>query len=381
MEDKSVNNQRRKRTRLIWSVGILLLLAGVSLVYLSTSEKADLPQAAAPGGPPKGMPVEAANASAGMIKRELSAVGNLQSNESVVVASEIVGRVAAIGFDEGKKIAAGKVLLKLDPSVLAAERDRAQASLGLSEVNQRRAEILLKDNAISERERDEAYAKWRLDEASLRLAEAQLAKTVLLAPFDGIVGLRKVSVGDYLQPGEPIANLEQIDPIKVDFRIPETFAGQVEMNQNIHLTVDAVPGQTFSGTVYAVDPLVDVNGRSMLLRARVANADGRLRPGMFARIAVLLEERADALTIPEEALIPQADGRMSVFKVVDGKVEAVQVRTGLREKGRVEIIDGLQPGDTVITAGHMKVRPGMPVTVLPSPSEKPQAPSTAKNGD
>jgi membrane fusion protein (multidrug efflux system) len=381
MEDKSVNNQRRKRTRLIWSVGILLLLAGVSLVYLSTSEEADLSQVAAPAGPPRGMPVEVANASAGLIKRELSAVGNFQSNESVVIAAEIAGRVAWIGFDEGKKITAGKVLLKLDTSVLAAERDRAQASLGLSEVNQRRAEILLKDNAISERERDEAYAKWRLDEASLRLAEAQLAKTVLLAPFDGIVGLRKVSVGDYLQPGEPVANLEQIDPIKVDFRIPETFAGQVEMNQTIQLTVDAVPGQTFSGTVYAVDPLVDVNGRSMLLRARVANAAGRLRPGMFARIAVLLEERADALTIPEEALIPQADGRQSVFKVVDGKVEAVQVRTGLREKGRVEIIDGLQTGDAVITAGHMKVRPGMPVTVLPTPSENPQALPTTKNGD
>lgn len=319
----------------------------------------------------KGLPVETAQVAVTPLRDELSATATLNSNESVVIAAEISGKVSQISFTDGQKVNKGQVLLQLDQSVLSAEKDRAQASLNLSEANIKRAELLLLEQAISERERDEAYAQWRLDEANLRLAEAQLAKTVIRAPFSGLLGLRRVSIGEYMQPGAVIVNLDDIDPIKVDFRVPEVFAHQLQTGQKIQMQVDAVPGESFSGQVYAIDPQIDVNGRSVMLRAKVEQQDGPLRPGMFARVTLVLAERPKALMIPEEALIPKGD-QQTVFKVVDGKVVAALVTTGLRTKGQVEIVQGLEAGETVITAGHIKVRPGMPVTALPARAGTPE---------
>jgi membrane fusion protein (multidrug efflux system) len=187
-----------------------------------------------------------------------------------------------------------------------------------------------------------------------------------------MVGLRRISVGGYLRSGDAVVTLDAVDPIKVDFRVPEVYADQVKVGQTIRLNVDAVPGQIFSGKVYAIDPQVDANGRSVLLRARVANTGGPLRQGMFARISLVMEERVDALLIPEEALMAKGE-EQTVYKVVDGKVEATPVKIGLRNQGSVEILEGLQQGDTVVTAGHLKIRPGMAVTVLPLTAPVPQS--------
>ncbi len=352
------------------SLAIILTLCLTFTAALAGAEekKADQPQAK-----PQGLPVETIVTSAAPLSSELNATGTLYSNESVVITAEVAGKVTQLFFDDGERVSAEQILLQLDQSVLTAERDRAQANLSLSEANIKRAERLLQEQAISERERDEAYAKWRLDEATLRLTEAQLAKTVIKAPFSGILGLRRVSIGEYLQPGETIVTLDDIDPIKVDFRVPEVFAHQLRVDQAIRMNVDAIPGKTFAGKVFAIDPQIDVNGRSVMLRAKVAQQEGPLRPGMFARIVLVLEERPNALMIPEEALIPGVD-RQQVFKVVDGQVVAAVVETGLRTKGKVEITRGLDPGETIITAGQIKVRPGMPVTALPA------APDAAGDG-
>ncbi len=369
MPDRNSDRPTKLRlARILWPAGIMATLMVALLIAASPGTHAE-EKKSAPTGPPPGLPVEAVEVTIAPATRELSAVGTLQSNESVTIATEIAGRVTEIGFKEGEKAGEKQVLLRLDPSVLAAERDRAKASLVLSEANIKRAEILLQDQAIAERERDEAYAQWRLDEANLRLAEAQLAKTVIRAPFAGLLGLRQVSVGGYLRPGDAVVTLDDVDPIKVDFRVPELFADQLKTGQSIELTVDAVAGHAFSGKVYAIDPQIDTGGRSMLLRARVSNAEGLLRPGMFARVNLVLEERAGALMVPEEALIAKGEQQL-VYKVVDGKVEAAPVKVGLRQKGRVEILEGLQSGDTIITAGQLKVRPGMPVTVLPTSTER-----------
>jgi len=343
--------------KLFTSLVLILCLAFAVSQAVAEEKKVDSAQVK-----PQGMPVEAIQTVLSPLRNELSATGTLYSNESVVVAAEIAGKVTQISFDDGQKVTAGQILLQLDQSILSAERDRAQASFNLSEANIKRAELLLQEQAISERERDEAYAQWRLDQANLILAEAQLAKTVIRAPFSGLLGLRRISIGEYMQPGETIVNLDDIDPIKVDFRVPEVFAHQLHVGQKIHMLVDAVPGKSFTGQVYAIDPQIDVNGRSVLLRAKVVQQNGPLRPGMFARILLVLEEKPNALMIPEEALIPKGDQQM-VFKVVDGKVVTAVVTTGLRTRGQVEILQGLEPGETVITAGQIKVRPGMPVTV------------------
>jgi len=349
-----------------WPAGIVsILILGLLVFSLDPSRAVAEKKAAAPAGPPPGMPVEAAQVTVAPVNREVSAVGTLQSDESVVVSAEISGRVAGVAFHEGEKVAKGRVLLRLDDSVQQAELDRSTASLELSRANYKRAETLLKDHAISQRERDEAYAKWQLDEASLRLARASLDKTVIRAPFAGRLGLRNVSPGAYLRPGDAIVTLDAVDPIKVDFRVPEAFVRQVRVGQTLQVNVDATPGRSFSGQVIAIAPQLDSKGRSMLLRARLANEEKVLSPGMFARISLVLEQHAEALMVPEEALIAQGEQQL-VYKVVDGKVEAAPVKPGIREKGRVEILEGVEAGDTVITAGHLKVRPGMPVTVLPT---------------
>ena len=205
---------------------------------------------------------------------------------------------------------------------------------------------------------------WQLAKADLKLAEAQLAKTVLRAPFKGRLGLRMVSPGSYIPPGTEVVTLDDIDPLKVEFSVPEARAAQLQLERQVEVRADAFPDTTFTGSVYAITPSVDTEGRSIRLRALVDNQDAQLRPGMFVRVRLTLGNNPDAMFIPEEALIPSAKAIM-VYKVVDGTVEATPVETGARRKGEVEILSGLEAGDTVITAGHLKVRPGMPVTVMP----------------
>lgn len=319
---------------------------------------------------PQGMPVEAAPVRVETITDDLLVVGSLLANESTVIRPEIDGRIVRLDLTEGGIARKGDLLVKLDDDSRQAELAKAEANLALSRRNFERADELYRRQNLPASSRDEALAKLRADEASLRIAQVALQKTELRAPFDGMLGLRQASVGDYVQPGAAIVGLDDVDPIKVDFRVPEVFAHRLKVGQAIQLSVDAVPGKTFTGEVYAIDPQVDVNGRSVLLRARVPNTDGPLRPGMFARVTLILDERADALVVPEEALIPQGQSHI-VFKVVDGKVAPQPVTIGIRRKGVVEITSGLSEGDTVITAGQIKVRPDMPVMVMPPPGAAP----------
>ncbi len=354
------------RTKLLGlSITTLLLLSlaaglffGPTLMASEAEEKS-----AQPAMPP--MPVETTEVKVANSEQTLSAIGSLHSDESVVVASEIAGRITRIGFDEGTTVKAGKLLVQLDDSVLQAELDRAMAGRNLSEANYKRAEALLLDRAVSERERDEAYAQWQLDEANVRLTQAQLDKTRILAPFNGNLGLRLVSVGDYVQPGQPLVNLEAIHKLKAEFDIPERSISEVKVGQTINLTSDAYPGRDFSGTVYAIDPQVDEASRSLRVRALLDNSDRALLPGQFVKIDLSVATTENALFIPEQALIPQPKVKL-VFKVVDGTAQMVPVQTGSRVKGWGEITSGLEPGDVVVTGGHQKIGPGSPVHAIPA---------------
>ena len=310
------------------------------------------------------VPVETAPVKVGPIQRRLTAVGSLRSNESVVVRPEIAGRIAEFKFDEGQRVTKGQPLVMLDDSVWRAEVEQAQAALELAQANYERAIDLLKRKVGTSKARDEALAELRADQAALELAKARFDKTVLKAPFDGVVGLRKVSVGDFVDVGKDIVNLEQIDPLKVDFRVAEVYVGAVKPGQRLELGVDAFSGQQFAGEVYAIDPLIDESGRSILLRARLPNPDGRLRPGLFARISLVLNEREGAIQVPEQALMPQGQEQF-VFKVVDGKAVFTKVEVGIRRDGMAEIVEGLVPDDQVVTAGQLKIRDGAAVKPVP----------------
>lgn len=325
------------------------------------------PQAeGAPGPPGRGamaVPVETAPVQVGPIQRRLTAVGSLRSNESVIIRPELAGRIAEIRFEEGERVSQGQPLVVLDDSIYRAELEEVRASLELSRANHDRAIDLLKRGAGTTKARDEALAQLRADEAALALARARLDKTVIRAPFDGVVGLREVSVGDFVDVGQDIVNLEQIDPLKADFRVAEVYLAAVAPGQKIELSADAFPGEAFTGQVYAIDPLIDESGRSVVLRARLPNPDNRLRPGLFVRVTLVLNERDDAIQIPEQALMPQGQDQF-VFRVVDGKAALTKVTAGIRRDGMVEITEGLAPDDEVVTAGQLKIRDGAPVQPL-----------------
>lgn len=337
-----------------------IALAAAALAWWMRPAKQGEAPAAGAGAP--AVAVEARPVTVGPISREIQAVGTLRSDESVMVRPEIPGRVKAIGFDEGQKVSKGQMLVKLDDASLAADHQQALASLELAKANAQRAVSLANRGAGTERARDEAEANLRVSQAKVEQSRAQLEKTQIMAPFGGVVGLRAVSIGAYVQTGQDIVNLEALDPIKVDFRVPELFLPLVQPGLSVTIAADAYPGRTFAGTVYAIDPAVDVQGRAVLVRARIANADGALRPGQFVRLALKLDEKTDAITIPEETVVPRGD-KLTVFKVVDGKAQPTPIKTGKRQKGMVEVTEGLAPGDVVVTAGQMKLRPGVPVNV------------------
>jgi membrane fusion protein (multidrug efflux system) len=324
---------------------------------------ANAPKPGAPaGGPPGGfaMAVEIAKVASGKLDDEVTAVGSLKSVDSVVMRPEVSGRVAAIRFADGQKAAKGAVLIELDAQTQAAELQQAKANLGLAQANAKRNEDLFQKKFVSQRALEETQAQLKVQEAGVALAVARLDKMALRAPFAGVVGLRSVSVGDYVKEGQELVNFEGVTTLKVDFRLPELHLAKLAKGQHVELTSDAMPGKRYAATVDAIDPLIDANGRSLAVRARLDNAQGALRPGMFVRVRLVFASRQNVLTIPEQALVPAAQG-ISVFVVSDGKVKQTPVKTGQRQAGSVEIVEGLQAGDSVVTAGQLKLRDGAPV--------------------
>jgi membrane fusion protein (multidrug efflux system) len=309
------------------------------------------------------MVVEATKVSMQAMPQTITAVGSLRSDESITVRPEVAGRINEILFKEGQHVAKGSTLIRLDPSVNAAEVQQARANLTLAKSKFDRAVELSQQNFISKQAKDEAENNLRVAEAGLALASAKLAKTEVRAPFSGVIGLRVVSIGDYVKEGADVVNLESIDPLKVDFRVPEIYLSQVQTGQTLNVALDALPGKTFQGKVYAVNPLLDAAGRSVVIRAVVNNTDKSLRPGMFARVKLITRDDREALVVPEQAIVPQGDEQY-VYRIVDGKAARVKVDIGQRRDAKVEVLKGLTASDVVVTAGQLKLRDGVPVTIV-----------------
>lgn len=349
-------------------------LLGLVLILFASA----VPAAAQQSGPPV-VPVEAAKVAVGAMSERVTAVGSLASNESIIVRPEVAGRIVEIAFQEGQPVKQGELLIRLDDSLNRAELDEAQARLELAKRNFTRTEELAAGRIATERSRDEARSALDVSTATVELAKVRLEKTRIQAPFDGIAGLRQVSVGDYVTAGQDLFNLEDITPIKVDFRVPEKFLPALRAGQTIEVNVDAYPGRSFTGEVYAIDPRIDAAGRSLVMRARVANDESLLRPGLFARVTLILELKPEALTVPEQAIFPRGDSQF-VYKVVNGKAEETRVTIGTRRDGRVEIVEGLAREDMVVTAGHQKIRDGSAVRVIEQAGRAPDD-KTATGGE
>ncbi|MCL5802183.1 MAG: efflux RND transporter periplasmic adaptor subunit [Gammaproteobacteria bacterium] len=321
---------------------------------------------------PMGMPVEAVAVETGTVTRDITAVGSLRANESVIIRSEIAGRIQAIHFSEGESVTQGAELVTLDATEFRAQLAETTATVKLNELNFRRAQELQTKNLLSRQSYDEAQAKLAESRAQQNVDEARLAKTKLFAPFAGVLGLRQVSPGDYIKEGQDIVNLEDIGSLKLDFRVPETYLAEIKLDQEVNIEVDAYPGRTFSGKVYAIDPRIDEQTRTVLLRAQIPNTDLLLRPGMFARVNLVLERRTAALLIPEEALVSKGDEQFA-YRIVEGKALQSKVKTGQRRNGKVEVLEGLSSNDTVVTAGQTKLHDGAMVMIV-NPANKSAAP-------
>lgn len=307
--------------------------------------------------------VEAIKVARLSMPQTITTVGSLRSDESVVLRPEVAGRISAIPFREGQPVTKGAVLIRLDPVVNDAEVQQARANMTLARSKYDRSVDLAKQNFISSQAKDEAENNLKVAEAALSLAEAHLAKTTIRAPFSGVIGLRVVSVGDYVKEGADMVNIESIDPLKVDFRVPETYFRQVQTGQALSISLDSFPGKLYQGRVIAVNPLLDAAGRSVVIRAQVGNTDARLRPGMFARVRLVTRDVQDAMAIPEQAIVPEGDEQY-VFRVLDGKAVRTKVETGQRRDAKVEIVKGLGIDDIVVVAGQIKLRDGSPVSIL-----------------
>jgi membrane fusion protein, multidrug efflux system len=314
------------------------------------------------GGPPF-IPVNMMKVAATPVSNTVNAVGALIAEDSVVLRPEIDGRIDRLLFSEGQPVKKGALLATLDSADQRARVAAAQADLRLAESRYKRSEELVAQNFISKQALDEARANLDILRARLRQEQVALDKTVLRAPFAALVGLRQVSPGAYVSKGDDIVRLDALGNLKLEVPVPETYLTLVRIGLPITLTIDALPGQSFSGKVHAIDPVVDPVSRNVRVRARIANPNGQLKPGMFARAVADLGGKTHAILLPEQVIVPRPDGNY-VFLAVNGKAELRKVVLGKREPGRVEIISGVAVGDTVILDGQIKLRPGVPVVTL-----------------
>jgi membrane fusion protein (multidrug efflux system) len=320
--------------------------------------------------PSRSVTVEAVRVRVMKLTDDAQSVGSLRSRQSVMLRPEVSGRVVRLNFKDGERVRKGQLLVQFDDQLQQAQVKQSQAELSIARANHKRNEELLAQNFVSQRSLDESAANLEVAQAKLALAQATADRLRIIAPFDGIAGIRNVNVGDYLKDGADIVNLEDIDTVYVDYRLPERYQTQVRAGQRVSVELDALPGRSFEARVQAVDPLIDANGRSIGVRASIPNRQLLLRPGMFARVSTLFGVRERARVLPEEAIVPQG-GRQFVIKLVPGPdndtlvSRRVEVKVGIRRPGQVEIVEGLQEGDTVVTAGQQRLqRDGSPVKVL-----------------
>jgi len=355
--------------RLFYLILAVLLLVGAGMTWRHfVQPKAGAPAAKGPGGPARPMPVKIAQVRSGPVVDSVSAVGTLLANESVMIRPEVDGRIVAIHFQEGQQVRRGEKLLTMDAGETEAQLASAVAAANLNRSRLKRAEELQAKNFISVQALDEARENVNQSNARETELRARLAKTVVHAPFDGVTGLRQVSAGAYVKAGQDVARLEGIGVLKLDFRVPELYLKRLRVGQGLGINVDAYAGETFSGSIYAIEPAVDESTRTVLLRARLPNPGARLKPGMFARVSLEFARRDNALLVPEQAIVPRGDGRF-VYRVVDSKAALTKVEIGVRRPGEVEVLSGLQAGDTIVADGQLKLQDGAAVsTGAPKPA-------------
>lgn len=353
-----------KKSRSIWiTIGAVLVLGLLALPKLGFLKSEGTNGSAAVAPRDARMAVRMSLVQPEKLGDRILTVGTILSNEEVEIRSEISGKVEKIYFAEGRPVARGDLLLKINDAEPQAQLARAQYRQALAEQEAERKRQLFEQKLASEEEYEIAVNQLNIVKADIVIIQAQIAKTEIRAPFEGVIGLRYVSEGSYISPTTRITTLQDFNPVKLDFTIPEKYARSVKKGDKISFTVEGA-ARKFNGEIYAVEAKIDPTTRTLHIRALSPNPDGALIPGAFANVEVVLQER-EALLVPAEALIPELKGHR-VFVYKGGQAMSQNVEIGIRTEERVEVLQGLAPGDTLITSAILQLRPGMAVRPLAS---------------
>ncbi len=345
---------------------ILYLLLFLAVVFVVAYPKLDIgkDEATSSSAAPtarKTLTVDGIKASFEKLDFSVNVTGTIVADENVDLNSEVSGKVESILFEEGQEVKKGAVLLLINDDELQAELQKLQFTQKLNEDNEFRQKKLLEKEAISREEYEIALTTLQTTQAEIGLLQTRLEKHKIRAPFTGRIGLREVSVGSYLNPGALIATVYSINPVKIDFAIPGRYLNDINVGDKLKFTVDAYDDE-FEGVIYALEPQIDLQSRSIKLRAKSPNPGQRLLPGQFAKIQLILDEIEDAILVPSIAVIPELN-QTKIYTYANGEVSSKIVKTGIRTADRVQIVEGLEPGEVVITSGLLQIRPGMKVNV------------------
>ncbi|MCH7410717.1 efflux RND transporter periplasmic adaptor subunit [Belliella sp. DSM 111904] len=356
----------KRQTKTILIVAIIAVVA-IIFIYpridmMMGKEEGSAPGTQAPQGPGKPIPVNVIEVKPQRLENNLNITGAIIPNETVNLRAEISGLVDRITFKEGEFVKKGSPLLYLNDDELKAQFDRLDYTKKLYESQENRQKQLLAKEAISQEEYDVSLNQFNTNLADLRLVEAQLNKTIIRAPFDGVLGLRQISEGSVIGTSDVIASIVNIDPIKIEFSIPERYSNQVKLGSKIIFSNDG-SGVEREGTVYAYEPTIDAATRTLRLRAESQNKDRVFLPGMFVRIRYTLGIEENALLVPAESVIPELSGYKVYVANAENQAEERIVSIGTRTDSQVHIVDGLKEGDLVLTTGILQVRTGSPLEV------------------
>jgi membrane fusion protein (multidrug efflux system) len=342
-------------------VVVIFLLALPKIGWLS--DNSDGGEAQGSPGPQRAplLPVEAMIMKPQRLDNKLIVTGSILANESLELKSEINGKITDITFEEGSLVKKGSVLVRINDEEVRAQLLKEKHNQKLNQDNEFRQRKLLEKDAISQEEYDNALNRLNTTQADVKVLEAQLAKTQLVAPFDGIIGLRYISEGAYISPNTIIATLYNNSPAKIEFAIPSRYSSMVAAGRDIYFKVENDTTR-LNGKVYAIEPRIDPETRTLKLRALADNSKGILLPGQFVELELIMGTNNEALLVPTEAVVPEQSGK-KVFVLENGKVKEVSIETGIRNNTSLEVLTGLAPNDTILTTGILQLRAGMPVQI------------------
>lgn len=343
---------------------LILLSAGLIalIVYRISANKSQNEKNNAKGAAPKiAANVKGLVLTPQKFSNELTLSGTIDANEQIELRSEVSGVVQGIFFKEGQQVTKGQQLIKVNDIELRAQLSQAKTRQSLAAENERRAKLLLQKEAISQEEYDVANAELQSTQAQTQLIQAQIAKTSIIAPFSGKIGLRSISPGTYVTPTTLIAKLVNNAQVKITFSIPEKYATMMKLNSDLSFTTSGA-SEKFTGKIYAMEPAIEQSTRTLQIRALADNKQGRLIPGTYANITLPLDDINDALLVPTEAIIPIQNGK-KVFISSKGTAKEVIIETEGRTEKEILVTSGLKPGDTVIISGIMALKEGTQLNI------------------